>query len=377
MSSVKKINGYDIKDEVARDLVGLETENREFAIGEIESSIEDLKSSIASDKSELQTTISEINTSISNLETTTTNNYQQLSNTVSTNKSETDGVLETHTNNLNNLNIQVSVLNDKFNNHYSTFARRYYIDGVNGNDNNDGSINYPWKTMDKFLSLINDGKEDIRCYIVSPGDYYMSYPTLKNITLHITAKVDGVNIISTNDQVDFVMYGGHINMTSEVGYITLRSNFGRLYFENNAVTLKNVYIPHEVRFYGCMVDTDVCKFNKVICHSSNGYMHQTTITNTDPSNYGMLIKASQMALTGVFNVYELSSNNSNTGCIIVETGSLVHILHSITKGTNNYNRGLIATDSTIVITNARLNAFNNYGNLENSITNTVVLNPTN
>ena len=99
----------------------------------------------------------------------------------------------------------------------------FYIDGVNGDDDNDGTQDHPFKTLNRWLSLQEEGYTDIRARIVAAGNYYWTDEVLSNLNFHLIADVANVHIYSNR----YVFYGGRQNISCSV-------SGEYLHFHNNA-----------------------------------------------------------------------------------------------------------------------------------------------
>lgn len=184
---------------------------------------------------------------------------------------------------------------------------RYYIDGINGDDNNIGSKESPIKTIDKFFELLNQGKTDIRCYIVSPGIYKASKTIFSNSTIHITAKVAGVVIEFQNDEeLSTTGYNTHWNISgvNENTPITLRnlSINTSIYFDNSALRLD--YVTFEncsyLGFNGSHVRGQYVGFPAVRFGESCGDIYGLNIKQNDNIPI-QVVRGSNVVLRGAWN----------------------------------------------------------------------------
>lgn len=121
-----------------------------------------------------------------------------------------------------------------------------YLDGTDGDDNNDGSNERPWKTFDKAMNEANKWG-DFRIYIKTGGTYEWTNPTLNGITLHIKPLTTGVIIRMgyNNPKIAISIYNCHINFGSDNYQMMIsmppeaKTNRQPMYFENCATTLNN------------------------------------------------------------------------------------------------------------------------------------------
>ena len=277
--------------------------------------------------------------------------------------------------NIDNINTEIS--NIKVPTNYLDHLR-YYIDAINGNDNNDGSQEAPFKTLDKFLNLFNSESTDMRCYIVCAGTYTISKPVLQGITLHITSTVPGVTIKALASEEPFVFYNSHINLqgSSAENFLTFDCEYGRTYGDNCLYTLKYVHYICAFWTYFCGVDAQNCTFTYIRSEKSNLDIYGgTTLTETANNNaYLILLDQCQARFTGVFT---LPQNDPAEGqvansCVFTAQNSYFSVEFAASLGVKRQN-GLRATNCAIFITDSRLNALNNCGNSGNMLVQTLLV----
>ena len=70
----------------------------------------------------------------------------------------------------------------------------YYIDGVNGNDNNDGTETRPFRTLNKFMELTKEYSV-IEGHIMSSGTYEADgYSTIGGCDIRIYGETSGISV---------------------------------------------------------------------------------------------------------------------------------------------------------------------------------------
>ncbi len=145
-----------------------------------------------------------------------------------------------------------------------TYTHRVYICGKTGNDETgDGTSAKPFKTLDKWFSLCNQGRPDNRLYIKSAGTYNCSYYFFNHIALHITGGtpdklIDGIVLNFTNDET-ITFYGGHYNFNN----ITLKHGGSSdkvkncFNFETTSLIFENVEFQGALlKTYGSFITTN-------------------------------------------------------------------------------------------------------------------------
>lgn len=100
----------------------------------------------------------------------------------------------------------------------------FYVDYVNGNDNNDGlTNNTAVKTLDKLIEICrNYGSASAHFYFMSAGDYVANnYKNIGGISIHFHCRAEGVRLIFRNTATARVpnedytaFYGCHYNFGS-------------------------------------------------------------------------------------------------------------------------------------------------------------------
>lgn len=154
----------------------------------------------------------------------------------------------------------VEKLEDEVKNIYETKAvifspfvtKEYlYLDGVNGDDDNDGKTeDSAFKTFERLLKVHELGTLDMRVHIISPGIYNIPVNTFNSLSWHINGNVDGIilNFDVGENHVSF--YGEHYNLKN----ITLKS-LGEIRFEGGTIGLDTVTFDCPVlKMHDCYID---------------------------------------------------------------------------------------------------------------------------
>lgn len=206
---------------------------------------------------------------------------------------------------------------------------RLYIDGVNGDDDNDGTTaETAFKTLDRFLRLLNTTKADIRCYIISPGTYKFTKPTITDAVIHITGTVVGVKL--STDLEELVFYGGHVNFNNVM--IDLPSGTSH-YYDGVLVTFDNVTYTNPVRIYGGSLDSEDCTYNVLRLSWTNAVLDNTTIDGGEKTNDAIHCDSST-TLT-IYNGLTISHiSEASTYGVIGLFRSTCYILDTITNNTS-------------------------------------------
>lgn len=239
-----------------------------------------------------------------------------------------------------------------------------YIDGVNGNDDNDGLTEFTaWKTMQKFFNMLVNGYTDIRCHIISSGIYTVAGNAFPSCALHIIADsgVDATLLFSVSNAT-VVFYDSHINFQNiKIGQAEVTEY--RIAFENCSIGLDNVEFTttDRVDFNGCAMNITNLTARVLQLERSTGTINGLTITNTDNTRNAIVCNwCSGLRLYGQFNFADLIDTGTK-GALFSATYSVVNLMFTfpVTPIANKYYRGLFASNTLIWLTRGRENAFNN------------------
>lgn len=251
--------------------------------------------------------------------------------------------------------------------HYHQFSGRYYVDGINGDDSNDGlTSETSFKTLERFLDILNSGILDARCYILSAGTYTITKTTIEGCVLHITANVGGVII---KYSAGGVFYNSHLNLkgvdSNNHLTITTDAEDDLIYFENCAVSLEHITFTqfNKVSFIGGFVNSTDCSFTALWTDGTNGEFYDTIISRPD-INQGILIRRSSNII--IRNNLTFGNYQTSYNLISVERSKLImyHVTlnnnSQITTGTSVYSRSGIIQSTTGIINNLDSIAQNNH-----------------
>lgn len=121
---------------------------------------------------------------------------------------------------------------------YLNTVKYYYVDAVNGNDDNDGlTVETAFSTLGRALSLLNAGVSDLGIYFVSSGEYFIEDQyVISGGALHMrNYNNSDVTIRSRSDR--FINYGAHLSWYGSNGHPmkvfveTVRSDGGEWWAE--------------------------------------------------------------------------------------------------------------------------------------------------
>lgn len=229
---------------------------------------------------------------------------------------------------------------------------RWYIAASGDDETGDGSAAKPWKTLDKFFSMLNEGYTDIRCYIVETGTYEYSKPVISNAVIHITATCSGVAIKCTNTNEPAVFYNCHLNFQTSDGYepMTFESAYGTFYPENTATMFKYVRTYGTFKVFGGYLYLNQCSIDRLWLYGAVTRAYRLTVHNTEAKDAISIENNSQFSLSGTFTVDSNSNGGSNS--LIYMKGGVANL--NSANAADGYAYGITADEGLIICTQKRL-----------------------
>jgi hypothetical protein len=250
---------------------------------------------------------------------------------------------------------------------------RWYIDGVNGDDSNDGTENSPWKTIDHFFEQSNTTSTDIRCNIVSPGRYTITKPVVNGVTISITATVGGVELyFDTGDPLTF--YNCHLNFegVSKDAPLIINSSSENWLTEGGSTFLTFVKCNIPYTQNGGYIFTKICEFYTVTLSGVYGRIHETNYTVTDPTAYCLYTRESVVTLSGTTTFASRDTAGTGNSSFYTAVTSVIYLLHMANEVENQPVYGLNMDYAQLIGTDPRINSFESRSLEGNHIIHTTV-----
>ena len=242
---------------------------------------------------------------------------------------------------------------------------RYYIDGVNGKDDNPGTAGAPFKTIDRFLDL-SDEYSELRCYIVEPGTYKIRKgDNFSDINIHITATAANVvlDFCPTSTETEVSGYNCHWNLqgksSAEKMVITGHDISGNLlqtlYFDMSLINFTRCDLQIYFRSFGGAVFIADSTINRINLNSAYFTISDNThISNTDPDIVPLYFVNCLGRLVGNFTGEELDA----AGTVAFMYASMSYIICGSVIVPNNVNQYLygvqLVNGGIFTVTAARL-----------------------
>lgn len=239
-----------------------------------------------------------------------------------------------------------------------TYAYRY-IDGVYGNDDNDGlTAATAWKSLQKWLDLLARGYNDIRCHIIASGVYKVDGFAFSNAAIHMIGDAGlAIEVHFTVQEHSVAFYSSHLNFQNVTLGFDSPTDY-RIYFENCSIGFQNVSFDYEreAYFMGCGITSANISANRLSFTGCSGYINGITITNYNPNYSAIYVTQSNMRLYGNLNLNDLSAAGINNAIYAVNFSMLSIMPNVIGTLENKYANSMIVNNSIAYCTNNRQNA---------------------
>ncbi len=263
----------------------------------------------------------------------------------------------------------------------------YYVDNINGNDNNVGSENEPFKTLQPILNLINKGKLKIDIALKRGQTHLLNANVFNSCTIHFQAYGDGTNnailtrnILPTTNNNSLVFYNCHLNFENitlvNIGY-DVYNDGGSMVAKNTIFDCKYTTWSCGCRFSDCIIKTLKARManlwfenSKIGCIDSNMSSFQIYKPVLYP-NYDINhedLSACYVFHGGTVLIYGASSINTDIAPshtrLLWFTGSFFSLLAgpNVSVTGNNFSEQSRCDGTKIVATAPRLNTLYNSAN---------------
>ena len=242
--------------------------------------------------------------------------------------------------------------------HRVSIHKRYYVDIVNGNDNNDGlTSETAFKTLNKWLELAKI-YTDIRCYLVSSGVYEITgFNSFANFTLHISSMQPNTKVKLVTPNTDLPLYnsywhikGADANTKLEIEAVNENNELVKIGGENNTFYCRYCIINNELTFSCSNVILNSSQIRKVTLNTCMFVFAVLAILNTDPNTSPLTFANCKGRVTGSLSgTQELDSTSDNNAFIVCEN-TILYLGWNCPSLTNKYYNFIKSTQGTIINT---------------------------
>lgn len=301
------------------------------------------------------------------------------------------GIVDTNTK-LNAAETQISALETRIDNIKTDYINNVpypyhnmYLDGVNGNDDNDGLTRQTaFKTYDRAMEEANRWG-DFRIWILTSGEYYWSNPTANGLTLHVIPLTNGITLKwgFAHPTISVSIYNSHFNIGDDNYRMTLSlpedsdTKGQRMYFENCAALLNNLdlNIYSELGFFGGNFNIFKCNLrgwlNMAMC---NGYTSDFELTPTKGNRPAVTVReSSSLSTLNSFTFHNNISASSDSFEAFWIHASNLYLLVTVTNdGNSNFYQGFDCSHAVVLASQSRFNAVKNLGTAASDFSETLV-----
>lgn len=301
------------------------------------------------------------------------------------------GIIDTNTK-LNAAETQISALETRVDNIKTDYINNVpypyhnmYLDGVNGDDNNDGLTRQTaFKTYDRAMEEANRWG-DFRIWILTSGEYYWSNPTANGITLHVIPQTNGITLKwgFAHPTISVSIYNSHFNIGDDDYRMTLSlpadsdTKGQRMYFENCAALLNNLdlNIYSELGFFGGNFNIFKCNLrgwlNMSMC---NGYTSDFELTPTKGNRPAVTVRESSLlTILSSFTFHNnIPSSDSGFEAFWIHASTLYLLVTVTNDGDSNFYQGFDCSHAVVMATQSRFTEVKNLGTAASDFADTIV-----
>ena len=252
----------------------------------------------------------------------------------------------------------------------------FYVDGINGDDLNNGDSTHPFKTFNRFLEEFKNYAE-IRCHFIGTANEYTmnTIETFNSIGLHLMNDSENANItINFLGRYTPAFYNSHLNVTGDSShYITLNIP-NKLYFDGgytlcsytkftgNTLTLNggsadfnNVEFNYPLFVNKSITNVNYCTFVDSYLESNNSQIYARGIifNGTITSNPLRITWNSILDLRT-----SCTLNGTITNEFIYAEDSIITSSCTLTNNSTGTVNGLYIRNVTLCMNNTRYGSFN-------------------
>ena len=233
---------------------------------------------------------------------------------------------------------------------------RFYVDGTNGSDDNDGSQSAPFRTLDRFFKLADTLRCDIRCYIVSAGTYDITSNSFTSIAVHITATVAGVVIRFTGHNKDAstystAFYNCHCNFQGTAGapltFIGIQDS-SYWYTDGGAHWFKYCNFNMKTVFYGSGCLLEHCSVNQLESYWSTLKLSQDSFNQNSKSVATVIAKECDISISGANSSIGALSGTPSHALFEFEACTVRYLISSAITGSYKYPYAMKLTNGTTI-----------------------------
>lgn len=251
----------------------------------------------------------------------------------------------------------------------------YYVDGINGDDTNNGTLAHPFKTFNRFIEEFKKYAE-IRCHFIGDATEYdmNTIETFNDIGMHIDNQSNNSNVtLNFSGRYTPAIYNSHFNISGDTNkHVTLNipNNLyfdggyiyctyavftgGTLTFNGANCKLNNCTFNNNVKLSTCVGSFSYPIFNnaKIEFETSRGHLRGAVFNGTTTTPINVLWNSSVDIRTSC------TLNGTLTDNILYATDSEFIMGCGITNNTQNTYDGLYIEQSRIIANNSRYSSIN-------------------
>lgn len=259
-----------------------------------------------------------------------------------------------------------------------TTYNNFYVDSINGDDNNSGNADYPFATLDKALTKCHNNVIDNRIVILdNAAQTIKNLQNLNNKSLRLVYNSGGVLSVNIDYNAAFKI----TNLALQCENIAFsNSNVLSCQLQNCTLNLTNCQIPKLIlTCYNSYITANSTTFNRLVLNNSTLASANSTFVNAADTDTITATYNSNVSLTGTCSVGALDAEGVSGSFINCGSATTLYLPATITTSTNKPYYGLKCDSCTIWVSNDKYIQYHStadggkFGNGGRSITNTLIV----
>lgn len=280
----------------------------------------------------------------------------------------------------------------KTNNEVLPMYARYYVDGTNGDDTNDGlTENTAFQTLAPIWQKVKEGNMEIRFDLAGGNTYQWEPYILNNLTIHMNVYGTGNVTIQTPSDNQVAFYNCHLNCSGTSDYhIIWTGNTTEMYFDGGTHELRYFDITFNLGFWGAgarVRNSNIHDFKANYtnihfqsCNLGGGFMDSSVVmfdaTTFNSNNlyyvsqqYFYICENCQVLITGS-TYFDMSASALAIGFIQLRGGQLAQLSACNVSGTLNskFTVGVALQGALWTCTTSRSNSLTNIATTGSNLT---------
>ena len=259
---------------------------------------------------------------------------------------------------------------ERFSRRYFQSREQYYESfvhvSINGDDDSDGTINHPVRTINKAFELSCNNSTAVNIKIIASGEYDLGNIGYSSLDIHLTTNVDNVviNLTDTNS-----CYNCHLNVGNTEHTMKIKSVYAPSYywhFDGGQLYATNVIFECYLELNGCGGLFKNCGFSNVHIRVGNANFDSCYTIDNIRDDHGAIFSENAI-ITFIESFNTRLSKNSNVPLLQCKYGQINIATPFTSQSIFKYNTTFDINYAVILSSNDNYNSVVSMGTSEGTI----------